>query len=357
LKTLRIISVSVIVLIALGALFVNFTLINIPAGKTGVLTREYALLGKKGVVKQDFAPGWHLDVGPLHTWNIFDSTVQTLEMTRNPYFGDARERDDIQVQSADGYAVSVDVTVKYRIEPGQAHKLYQAAGKGDKYKIIVRNQSQKTCISLFGEMITEDFYNPGKRREKAAQAEKLLTDSLKNVYVNVIDVLIKNVQFDKEYEKKIQHKKLADQEVQLNISMEKAAVMKGKTQVIEAETQRKLNVIEQEKEAELVRMDAGANRQIARIKADYDKYATQKKADADLIAARNDAKGKLLVKKSEAEGEKMRNKAMTGVGGNTIVALEAARNLNFDNVTISTVNNDLLDIDAMAVKLGASAGK
>jgi hypothetical protein len=41
------------------------------------------------------------------------------------------------------------------------------------------------------------------------------------------------------------------------------------------------------------------------------------------------------------------------VGGGIIVALEAAKNLNLEDVTISTVENDLLDIDGMATKLGA----
>ena len=49
----------------------------------------------------------------------------------------------------------------------------------------------------------------------------------------------------------------------------------------------------------------------------------------------------------------MRNLAMKGVGGGVIVALEAAKNLNLEDVTISTVDNDLLDVDGMATKLGA----
>jgi regulator of protease activity HflC (stomatin/prohibitin superfamily) len=356
-KLIKIISLIIILGVLFLWLAINFTLINIPIGSVGVLTKEYALLGKKGVVEHDYKPGWHLDVGPIHTWTIFDSTVQTLEMTKDPNYGDVKERDDVQVQSSDGYAVSVDVTVKYFIKPQMAHKLYQVAGAGNKYKVLVRNQAQKTCMSLFGEMKTEDFYNPEQRREKAMQAKVLLEESLKDNYVEVVDVLIKDVQFDAEYEKKIQKKKLADQEVQLNISMARAAQMRGKTQVIEAETQRKLNIIKQEKDAELVKMEAQANREIAKIKADYDLYATQKKADADLVSATKGAEGKLLIKQAEAEGEKLRNQAMQGVGGSTIVALEAAKNLNLSDLTVSTVNNDFLDLDKMATKLGVPEKK
>lgn len=64
-----------------------------------------------------------------------------------------------------------------------------------------------------------------------------------------------------------------------------------------------------------------------------------------------------MVKKSEAEGERLRNQAMQGVGGSTIVALEAAKNLNFVDVTVSTMNMDLLNLDGMVTLLGGCSGR
>ncbi len=356
-KGIKFFSALVIVLIIGGWLIIKATTVYIPIGVVGVRTQEYALFGKKGVVQQDFGPGWHRDLGPIDSWVLFDSTVQVLEMTRDPKRGSVRGRDDVQVQSADGYAVSVDVTVKYRIMTGKAYKLYQDTGSGIKYKTIVRNEAQQASMGLFGQMKTEDFYNPQERREKAREAKGLLEESLTDNFTEVIDVLIRNVQFDPEYENKIRRKKLADQEVELNKSMARAAQMQGKTQVIEAETQKLVRIIRKEKEAELIRMQAETDREITKIKADYDKYATEKEADADLIAAQKGAEGQLLVKKSEAEGERLRNRAMQGVGGSTIVALEAAKNLNLVDVTVSTMDIDLLDIDGMATRLGVPEGK
>ena len=45
---------------------------------------------------------------------------------------------------------------------------------------------------------------------------------------------------------------------------------------------------------------------------------------------------------------------MTGAGGDLIVALEAARNINLDDVVVSTQDVDLLDIDKMIDKLGGT---
>ena len=214
-RILNILSVLVIVCIAAFWLGIKMTMISIPVGKVGVRVQEYSVLGKKGVVQKDFGPGWRRDFGPIDTWVLFDSTVQTLEMTRAQHYGDVQGRDDVQVQSADGYAVSVDVTVKYRIMDGKAHNLYQDTGSGIKYKTIVRNEAQRACMAYFGQMKTEDFYQPAQRREKAAQVKNRLKENLADNFVEVVDVLIKNVQFDPEYENKIRRKKLADQKLSL----------------------------------------------------------------------------------------------------------------------------------------------
>ncbi|HIJ64535.1 MAG TPA: hypothetical protein HPP77_01185 [Candidatus Hydrogenedentes bacterium] len=356
-KPIRNLSILVIVLLVGAFIVLRVATIYIPIGKVGVRTQQYGVFGKKGVVPRDFGPGWHREIPPIDKWETYDSTVQTLEMTRDPQRGSDRGRDDVQVQSADGYAVSVDVTVKYRIMEGKAYELFQNTGGGDKYKVVVRNAAQEACMGLFGQMRTEDLYNPDNRRQKAEEVYEELKISLADNFVEVIDVLIRDVQFDPEYENKIRSKKLADQDVELNKSLAKAEEMKGKTQVIEAETKKLVDIITKEKEAELVRMQAEADLEVATITAEYERYATEKRADADLLAAQKEAKGNLLVKTAEAEGEKLRNAAMQGVGGSTIVALEAAKNLNLSDVTISTMTVDLLDLDGMATKLGVQESR
>lgn len=351
-KIIKALSIFVIVAIILGLVAVKFTIRHVPIGHVGVKINEYSMFTTKGVVTKDFNPGWHMDIGPIHSWVLFDKTVQTLEMTRDPSQGNRKGRDDVQVQSADGYAVSVDITVKYRIQDGKAHKILVDTGSGIKYQSIVRNESQKACMARFGQMRTEDFYDPHKRREVAKQIKETLAASLENNFVEVIDTLIRDVQFDPGYEAKIRRKKLADQEVELNKSKSKALTMTGKREVTEAQTAKHLIVIKQEKESKLVTMTAEMNREIAKIVADYERYATEKQADADVIAAKKDAEGDLLIKQAEAEGEELRNNAMQGVGGSTIVALEAARNLNLSDLVISTAAVDFLDIDSMATKLG-----
>lgn len=352
-KIIKGISFAVIALILGGWVTIKSLTVDIPIGKVGVRIQQYGLFGSQGVVDKDFGPGWHRNLGPIDKWELFDSTVQTLEMTRERNQGTSDGVDDVKVQSADGYAISLDVTVKYQIRPASAHLLYQDLGSGSKYKTIVRNEAQKSCMGSFGTMKTEDFYNPDKRRGAAEAVREMLVEELGEKHINVIDVLIRSVQFDPEYENKIRRKKLADQEVELNKSMAAAEEMSGKTQVIEAETAKLVQLVIKEKEAELIRMKAEADLTIASINANANRYVTEKQADADLINAQKNAEGLLKVRMAEAAGEKLRNEALQGSGGDIMVALEAAQNLNISSIEVSTIDLDFLDINAMAKKLGA----
>lgn len=354
-KSIKLICVFIVVVIFGGWFMLGSLTQTIRVGQVGVRIQQYNILGKKGIVESDFGPGWHRDLGPIDNWVIYDGTVHTLEMTKEPRQGSRSGQDDVKVQSIDGNTLSLDVTVKYRITPGKAHKLPDDTGSGTQYKTLVRTRAEGLCMEYFGQMRTEDFYDPAAKRGASGMIKDELTISLAKNFIEVIDVLIRDVEFDGRYEKEIRRKKLADQEVELNKSMGAAESMRGKTQVIEAETIKLVNIITKEKDAQLISMEAETNLEIKKIEADADKYVTELQADADLIVAEKEADGERQVKTAEAEGERLRNEALQGSGGNTIVALEAARNLQIREATISTLDIDLLDVDGMVQRLGMDA--
>ncbi len=352
-KIVKLLSFLVVVGLLGLWLLLAFLTVDIPAGMVGVRTQELGFLGKKGVVEEDCGPGWHRDFGIVDSWELYDATVQTLEMTRDPNQGDRRGKDDVEVTSGDGYRVSVDVTIKYRIRPGEAYLLRKEIGPGLRYQEIVRNQARLACLAKLGQMTTEEFYDPTERRKRAGEIKELLAAKLAEDHIEVIGVLLRDVEFDPDYEEKIRTKKLADQEVEVNKSMTKAEEMAGKTLVIEAETARLVRKIEEDQKAEIVRLQADADLKIASLKAEAERYASQKRADADLVQAQKEAEGDRQVKLAEAEGEKLRNQALVGAGGSIIAALEAARSITVGQVTVNTNQTDLLDLDRMATTLGA----
>ena len=142
-------------------------------------------------------------------------------------------------------------------------------------------------------------------------------------------------------------------DVVLNISKKLAAEKRGETHEIDAGTEAVAQQIEGEREGELLILHTINEDLIEETLAEANKYLVEKHAEADLYKKKMLAEGRLLVKKAEAEGEKLRREAMTGLGGNMIVALEAARNINLEDISISTQDIDLLNIDEMINKFGA----
>mgnify|MGYP006079715271 CR=1 FL=1 len=371
-KFINAISVIVIGILVLFFIGFNFLMIKIDVGEIGVRTKQYAVLGDKGVELEDFKAGWHRNLPMLDVWNIFDSTVQTTEFTspaerqknsrRNSLFNFSSRSynsqggpNRIELKSKDGYSVRLDVTVKYRILPGKIHLMYKKYNNQLKYKGIVRDQVQKTLRDILGTMRTEEFYNPQIRREKTTIAYDSLKQVLDDRYIELVDILIRDISFDDSYERKILDKKLADQDVELNKSRAVAAEKEGLTNKILAETGAKVKVIEQEKIAQELRMMATTNKEMAQIKADAQLQVAKIKADADLYAAELIARGGLLEKEAEAKGELLRAQALQGSGGKNMVALEAIKGVQLGDITVSTLEVDFLDVDRMIKSFGASA--
>ena len=156
-KSVKIVSIGLVVVVVVGIALLEGLTQFVPAGMSGVRIQQYSLFGKQGVIQKDFGPGWHRDFGPIDQWVMYNATVHTLEMAKAQGQGSMPGRDDVMVQSIDGNPISLDVTVKYRITPEKAHLLYQNTGSGAKYMNIVRIEAESACMSMFGQMKTEEF--------------------------------------------------------------------------------------------------------------------------------------------------------------------------------------------------------
>jgi len=138
-----------------------------------------------------------------------------------------------------------------------------------------------------------------------------------------------------------------------SISKAKAADQRGITQTIDADTEALVEKISGDKAAKLAILEAITRQRITEILAAADKYMVEKRAISDRYKEERIARGNLLVAVSQAEGERHRRMAMVGVGGELVVAMEAARNLNLGDLSFSTQQVDMLDVESMINKLGA----
>ncbi|MDR4506803.1 MAG: SPFH domain-containing protein [Candidatus Brocadiaceae bacterium] len=347
--------IAIIILVIAFVVGVKFFVIKVGVDQVGVRTRIWGV--SRGIVERDYGPGWHRAISTIDQWDLYDSTVQTLELAKEPSYQGHDERKHVALRTADDYDVSVDLIVKYQIEKGKAWQLRQDIGVGERYKVIVENEARDVARSIFGKMVERDLYNPEEKRKRAEECEIRLRERLKVRHVEVIDVLILEMRFDPQLERKIKNIKLAELDNVLNKSKALAAEQRGITQTIEADTEAIAQKISGDREREITVLDAETTKRVIELLAEADKYLVERKAEGDRYKQERTAEGTLLIQLAKAEGERLRREAFVGTGGEIIVALEAARNINLADINISTLDINLLDVDDMATRLGVMDSK
>ncbi len=332
------------------AIALPFIIRRVPLDQIGARVKVWSV--ERGVVPKDYFVGWHRGIPKIDHWVLFDGTVQTEDRTAEPT-RERKEGNPIKLRTADDYDVMLEIIVKYKLERGFVHKLLQEIGPGDMYKRIMSMEAYDAARTAFGKMVESDLYNPFEKRKRAEEVKELLSRKMKPRHVEVIDVLLLNLNFDPKLDRKIKNLKVAELDALANISKAKAADQRGITQTIDADTEAIAEKIAGDKAAKLSILDAITKQRITEILAAADKYMVEKRALADRYREERIAAGQLLVNLAIAEGERLRRMAMVGIGGDLLVAMEAARNINLSNIDISTQQVDILDIESMINKLGA----
>jgi hypothetical protein len=346
-----IVPISIVLAIIVIIVIVRFMIIRVPMDQIGVKTAVWGL--KRGVVQKDYKPGWHRYIRKTATWDLYDATVQTFDFTREARTPDGKiESRELPIRTVDDYNVTVDVIIKFQIQRGKAHKIREEIGPGDRYKVFIASDIREISRNVLGKMTEKDLYNPDQKRRRAEEAKQLLAVAFASRHINIIDFLILDMRFDPQLERKIKNVKLAELDEVLNISKERAVNQRGITQTIDATTEALAEKIQSNKDGKIVSLNAEMVTKVTEILADANKFLIEKKAEGNLYKEERRAAGVLLIARAKAEGERLRRKAMTGTGGDLIVALEAARNINLDDVVVSTQDIDLLDIEKMIDKLG-----
>lgn len=346
---------AVTVLVLMAAILCRLFVAKVPPEKIGVRMQQFAILGEKGIQPHDYSePGWYRSIWFIDTWRYFEKRVQTMRLllpVGSPIKGE--EGPALQIKSHDGYDVRMNLRIKYRIKLGEAHKLLAKLGHDESnYRRVVVNEAMDAARIEFGEMRTEDFYDPVKRSHSAGEVHKRLQTKLDERHIEVIDILISEIGFDDQYEQKIKSKKLADQDVEVSKSKSFAARYKGETLVVKAQTDAKMKEIKAQEDLAVAELRGINQVQVTEVLEDANAFSVKRRSDAELLLQKSRAEVELLVKTAEADGERARVQAMSGSGGRTMVALEAARNLKIEKVDFSTLGVDVFDVEAMAHRLG-----
>ncbi len=179
--------------------------VQIEAGEVGVQT----MFGK---IKKDILTSGLNIINPIVEVKRFDTKTQNYTMSGVHDEGDKGGDDAIRVLSSDGLEVIIDLTVLFRIVPGDAPKIYNEIGTDYMNKIVrpvtrtkIRdNAVYYDAISLYST----------KRDEFQAKISKSIEDNFKSRGMVLEQLLVRNITLPASVKTTIESKINAEQEAQ-----------------------------------------------------------------------------------------------------------------------------------------------
>lgn len=304
----------VVGVVLLGGLFLYNTC-TVYVHPYEVAVKQVILGGEKGIRQDVLGPGLHWLTPGVERLHRFPSELQLLEMTDNPAeSGDGanhRVVRAIKIQTSEGYTVSVDVTVLYRIE--NPYSVMTGIGPGRLYEdSAVIPRSEQVLRRVLGALDADDFYKGEKRDKAIEEARKQLTTELESKGIRITHVLVRQYRYDTRYQQAIEQRKIQDQTVFKNQAEAAAAQAEAEKDRIIAEGQATVKV-------ELARGEA----EVARLRSEAELYRRTKAAEGDLV-----------VRLAKAKGIELENTALRGAGSENMVGLKMADALKGTNVII-----------------------
>ncbi len=282
-------------------------------GEVGI--KQVIIGSGQGVHQEPYGVGLHWLTPGAERMHIFPATLQLLEMNsqavRNAENEAVRTVPAIQIQTSEGYTVSVDVTVLYRIE--DAYKVMTQIGPGRLYEdsaVIPRAEQQ--LRRTFGELDAEEFYRGNTREKATLETQRLLIEELAPKGVRIVQVLVRQYRYDQRYQQAIEQRKIQDQTVFKNQAEAQAATAEAEKNKIVAQGTAAVQV-------ELARGDA----EVQKLKSSSELYRRTKAAE-----------GELAVKLATAQGTELENQALRGAGSENMVGLKMAETLKGVDVVI-----------------------
>lgn len=210
--------------------------------------------------------------------------------------------------------------IQYQLIPGKAADVLKNSGIRDAFKKFwLMAYARSILRDKFGKFDPEQISNPINYAAARAEAQESLNKALSNQGIEVTQISIPKPKFAPEYEKAIEDRKLADQEVER---------LRAKALQLEKEKGRRLALIESEKGQEYAALKGAlaaektkAEGDTIKIRREADSYKIKRsgEGEAELQAKLAEAGGLIEKNKREAEGLKAKAQALARQGRMVIV--------------------------------------
>ncbi len=249
-----------------------------------------------------------LGVG-YHFYNRWITDMVIYKVAARAYPSDTLSSEEskkytLELKTNDGQNVEVDLTIIFALDSQAVPLLHQQVGSNYEDQILLPQIRSEARLAI-GSFSAEEIYQ-GKVRDTMQQEikQKLINALVKYPAIHIHDALIRQFQFSSDFQKAIEQKKLAGQQVEINKNRALAQEEEAKRQEAEARGG-KLKAVQ----------EAEGRAQSAKIEADANRYKLEQ-----------EAAGNLARLKANAEGQKLLADAVGG--GQNVVALKFAENIS-----------------------------
>lgn len=328
----------------LGIIFLLSCLTKVSLNEVGIKVNN---LGG-GIIQEDYEPGYYFVLPGAHQMWILDPTVQTYKMG-----GTDATIPSLQLVGKDQYTTRFDVSVLYRLRKGMAHEIARDVGMHqDRIQNFVRSKADKVLWDSLGRLNTQDFYDVERREAARLGARNELTKELEPRNLEVVDILIRAIEYDRNLELILVQKQLLDQNKALNVEKTLLEKELEKTQSIERETEAKVAVIQEEMTQEIANIRATTDAAVRQLEADADLKSQKLLAEADRYRRTKLSAGELAKTQAQAKGDKAINEAYVGGGGQAFITKKMIEGIQFGQIEVNTNNVNPFDVDQLLKMLG-----
>lgn len=308
------------------ALVVLFTVLGL-SGKLGiakveadeVAVRVNYLAGTESVVSD---PGYQFYIPFLMDVYKLDGRTQEYLMKGNDYQG-LSQAPYLTVRAIDGSNFWFDeLKIQYEVIPENADILIRDSGEGDNYKEDwIKSYARSILRDEFGRYGAVDVADPTVYKQAPEAARSKMNKILAPHGLRVVRIITPNPQFDERYERAIEMRKEADQEVE---------ELRARVLQIEQEREQRLAAVRKEKEVEMQELTGqlmkellSAEQSAIRVEKSADAFATERIAEGTASEARFLAEATGLVAKYTKEAEGIESKALALEQRGEVVVREA----------------------------------
>jgi regulator of protease activity HflC (stomatin/prohibitin superfamily) len=267
-----------------------------------------------------------------HVFNRISTEIVVYHVAARAFPGDVEKNENsdnytLDLKTNDGQNIRVDLTVLYALKGNEVPALHQSIGPNYEDQILLPQIRSEARIAI-GSYAAEEIYSGKVRDVIQKEIAKRLQDSVaKFPAIQIQDALLRHFAFSPDFEKAIEQKKLAAQQVEINKNRALAQEEEAKRQEAEARGS-KLKAIQ----------DAEGRAQSARIEAEAERYKLEQ-----------EAAGKLANYKADAEGKRLQAEALGG--GQNVVALKFAENISDKfrvfGIPVGQNSTSMMDLNGM----------